>query len=166
MPVILDFVEQKWAEISPSRPFDFFFLDQELNSLYKDETRFGKFSVMLAILAIFIASLGLIGLTAYMAEQRTKEIGIRRVLGASIFSSIALLSGEFIKLILIANLIAWPMTYIISNNWLQNFYQRIPTNWLLFLVAGVVTLLVALLITSLSALKASIKNPTETLRYE
>jgi putative ABC transport system permease protein len=163
---ILDFMEQKWADISPSRPFEFFFLDDELNGLYKDEARFGKFSVILAILAIFIASLGLVGLTAYMAEQRTKEIGIRRVLGASIFSTVSLLSGEFIKLILIANLIAWPVTYFISDNWLQNFHQRIPTNWLLFFIAGVVTLLVALLITSFSALKASIKNPTETLRYE
>jgi ABC-type antimicrobial peptide transport system permease subunit len=108
----------------------------EMNSDFPiDETRFGKFSVMLTILAIVIASLGLIGLTAYMAEQRTKEIGIRRVMGASIYNTITLLSSEFIRLILISNLIAWPVTYLVSNSWLQNFHQRIAINWMLFLLA-------------------------------
>lgn len=163
---VLDFVEKKWADISPNRPFAYSFLDEELNSLYKDENRFGKFSMMLTILAIVIATLGLVGLTAYMAEQRTKEIGIRRVMGASIYSTITLLSSEFIRLILISNLIAWPVTYFISNKWLQNFHQRIPIDWRLFLLAGIITLLIALIITTYRALKASIKNPTETLRYE
>ena len=163
---VLDFVERKWSDISPNRPFEYSFLNEELNALYKDETRFGKFSVMLTILAIVIASLGLIGLTAYMAEQRTKEIGIRRVMGASIYNTITLLSGEFMRLILISNLIAWPITYFISNRWLQNFYQKIPINWMLFLLAGIITLLIALLITTYRALKASTKNPTQTLRYE
>ena len=163
---VLDFVEKKWSAISPNRPFEYSFLDEDLSSLYKDETRFGKFSVILSILAIIIASLGLVGLTAYMAEQRTKEIGIRRVMGASIYSTITLLSSEFLRLILISNLIAWPVTYFISKNWLQNFHQRISINWGLFLLAGIITLLIALLITTYRALKASIKNPTETLRYE
>ena len=163
---VLDFVEEKWADISPNRPFEYSFLDEELNSLYKDETRFGKFSIMLTILAIVIASLGLIGLTAYVAEQRTKEIGIRRVMGASIYNTITLLSSEFIRLILISNLIAWPVTYLASTNWLQNFHQRIAINWMLFLLAGTITLLIALTITAYRALIVSLKNPTETLRYE
>ena len=163
---VLNFVEEKWADISPSRPFEYSFLDEELNSLYKDETRFGRFSVMLTILAIVIATLGLFGLTSYMAEQRTKEIGIRRVMGASIYSTITLLSSEFIRLILISNLIAWPVTYLVSTSWLQNFHQRIDINWMLFLLAGVITLLIALIITTYRAILVSLKNPSETLRYE
>ena len=163
---VLDFVEEKWSEISPNRPFEYSFLDEELNSLYKDETRFGKFSIMLTILAIVIATLGLIGLTSYMAEQRTKEIGIRRVMGASIYSTISMLSGEFIRLMLLSNVIAWPLTYFAANNWLQNFHQKIDINWMLFILAGIITLLIALSITTYRALIVSLKNPTETLRYE
>jgi len=163
---VLSYIEQKWHEIAPSRPFEFAFHDQELSSLYKDEDQFSKFSILLTILALFIASLGLIGLTSYMAEKRTKEIGIRKVMGASVSNIIKELSIDFIKLILLSNLIAWPVAYIFTSNWLQNFTQRIQINWLLFLFAGVITLLVALMITSFRAYLASTRNPAETLRYE
>ncbi len=121
---------------------------------------------MLTILAMLIASLGLIGLTSYIAEQRTREIGIRRAMGATFASIIGLLSNEFVKLILLANLIAWPIAYLVANNWLNNFTKRIPVDLKLFLIAGLGTLIIAVLITSYRALKASSRNPADTLRYE
>jgi putative ABC transport system permease protein len=163
---VLSFIEEKWLEIAPSRPFEYAFHDQELNGLYKDEDQFSRFSILLTLLALFIASLGLMGLTSYMAEKRTKEIGIRKVMGASVSNIIKELSIDFIKLILISNLIAWPAAYIFTSNWLQNFSQRIQINWFLFLLAGIITLFVALIITSFRAYLASTRNPAETLRYE
>jgi putative ABC transport system permease protein len=141
-------------------------LDRELRDLYADEDKFGKFSIMLTILALVIASLGLIGLTSYIAEQRTKEIGIRRAMGATFASVIRLLSNEFVKMILLANLIAWPTAYLVANNWLNNFTKRISVDPALFLIAGLGTLIIAMVITSYRALKASSRNPAETLRYE
>ena len=162
----LSYIEEKWHEIAPSRPFEFSFQNQELNSLYEDEDQFSKFSILLTLLALFIASLGLVGLTSYMAEKRTKEIGIRKVMGATVGNIIKELSVDFLKLILISNLIAWPAAYIVTSNWLQNFTEHIHINWLLFLAAGIITLVIALIITSFRAYLASIRNPAETLRYE
>jgi len=163
---VLPFIEEKWLEIAPSRPFEFSFHDQELSGLYEDEDQFSKFSILLTFLALFIASIGLVGLTSYMAEKRTKEIGIRKVMGASIGNIIMELSVDFIKLILISNLIAWPAAYIVTSSWLQNFSQHIQISWLLFLLAGSFTLIVALIITGFRAYLASARNPAETLRYE
>jgi putative ABC transport system permease protein len=163
---VLAYIEEKWLEIAPSRPFEFSFHDQELNDLYVDEGQFSKFSILLTFLALFIASIGLVGLTSYMAEKRTKEIGIRKVMGASVSNIVKELSIDFIKLILVSNLIAWPAAYIFTSNWLQNFSRRIQINWLLFLVAGIITLLIALVITSFRAYLASTRNPAKTLRYE
>ncbi|UCG28360.1 MAG: FtsX-like permease family protein, partial [Bacteroidales bacterium] len=163
---LLSFIRDKWERLAPTRPFEYSFLDEELNNMYNDEDKFGKFSVMLTILALVIASLGLIGLTAFLAEQKTKEIGIRRAFGASVGSVIQLLSNEFIRLIIIANLVAWPVAWFFTHRWLQNFYQRIEINWVLFILAGIVTLFLALLITSYRAVRASSQNPADTLRYE
>jgi putative ABC transport system permease protein len=163
---ILSTIEEEWNVLAPNRPFEYSFLDQELQDLYDDEDMFGRFSVMLTILALLIASLGLIGLTSYIAEQRTKEIGIRRAMGATFASVIRLLSNEFVRLIMLANLIAWPIAYLVANNWLNNFTKRIPVHLILFLYAGLGTLIIAILITSYRALKASSRNPADTLRYE
>jgi putative ABC transport system permease protein len=163
---ILSTIEEKWDVYASNRPFEYSFLDQELQDLYVGEDKFGRFSVMLTILALLIASLGLIGLTSYIAEQRTKEIGIRRAMGATFASIIRLLSNEFVKLILLANLIAWPIAYLVAKNWLDNFTKRIPVDWTLFLIAGLGTMILAVLITSYRALKASSRNPADTLRYE
>ena len=163
---VLQAIEEEWNLHAPNRPFEYSFLDQELNDLYAGEDKFGKFSIMLTILALLIASLGLIGLTSYIAEQRTKEIGIRRAMGATFASVIRLLSNEFVKLILLANLLAWPIAYLVANNWLNNFTRRITVDWLLFLYAGLGTLILAILITSYRALKTSSRNPADTLRYE
>jgi len=121
---------------------------------------------MLTILALLIAALGLVGLTSYIAQQRTREIGIRRAMGASSSSIIRLLSNEFTRMILFANLLAWPIAYIVVDNWLDNFTKRISINLTLFVVAGVATLLLAFLITGYRAIVTSSRNPADTLRHE
>ncbi len=163
---LLKFIEDKWNNLAPTRPFEYSFLDQELNNMYSEEDKFGTFSVMLTILAMIIASLGLVGLTAFLAEQKTKEIGIRKALGATVGNVIKLLSNEFIRLIIIANLIAWPAAWFFTHRWLQNFYRRIDINWLLFLFAAIIALALALAITSYRAIRVSARNPADTLRYE
>ena len=117
-------------------------------------------------LAIFIACLGLFGLASFTAEQRTKEIGVRKVLGASLGNVIVLLTKQFIWLVLIANLIAWPLAYWVMNNWLQNFAYRVDIGWQTFALAGVAALLITILTVSYQAIKAALTNPVEALRYE
>jgi len=163
---VLKNIENVWNEFAPTRPFEYSFIDEELDNLYRNEEKFGKFSVLLTVLALFIASLGLVGLISFIAEQRTKEIGIRRVMGGSMLAIIRLLSFEFVILILIANLIACPVAYLISYKWLNNFTERVTISPLLFIFAGVATLILALIITSGRAFIASSRNPAETLRYE
>jgi putative ABC transport system permease protein len=163
---VLKHIENTWNEFVPTRPFEYQFFDQQLDELYKDELRFGRFSLMLTILAIIIASMGLVGLTSFLAEQRTKEIGIRKALGSSIWSIIKLMSKEFVGLLLIANAIAWPITYYVTTNWLEGYSKHISTNWLLYIIAGLVTFLIAQFIVTFRAYRAALLNPADTLRYE
>ena len=163
---LIDYIRGKWDQFAPTRPMEFEFLDQQINELYTDEDKFGSFSVLLTILAIIIASLGLIGLTYYLAEQKTKEIGIRRAMGASIGNILSLLSKEFFVLIILANLIAWPITYIIAHKWLDGFTKHTEINILLFLISGLFTLIIATMIIGHRAYKASIQNPANTLRHQ
>ena len=163
---VLGDIELEWNRFAPGRPFEYTFLTDELDKLYRNDDKFGKFSVMLTILALIIASMGLLGLTSYMAQQRIREIGIRRSLGANTGSVIRLLSNEFIRLILLANLIAWPIAYLAVDNWLDNFTRRISVKPGLFLLAGAAALLLALLITGSRAILAASRNPADTLRYE
>ena len=163
---ILKDIKEEWNVFASNRPFEYSFLEDELDDLYSTEDKFGKFSIMLTILALLIAALGLVGLTSYIAQQRTREIGIRRAMGASSSSIIRLLSNEFMRLILFANLVAWPLAYFVLDNWLNNFTKRISINLTLFIVAGTATLLLAFLITGYQAIMASTRNPADTLRYE
>jgi putative ABC transport system permease protein len=163
---VLGEIEKEWNLLAPDRPFEYTFLANELDNLYRNEDKFGRFSIMLTILALVIASLGLVGLTSYIAQQRTREIGIRRALGASTASVVRLLSNEFIRLILLANLVAWPVAYFVTDSWLDNFTRRISIDLSLFLAAGLATLLLAFLITGYRALVAAARNPADTLRYE
>lgn len=163
---VLKFIEDKWHKFNPSRPFDYKFLDAEIDALYKDDNKFGQSSAMLTILAIIIASMGLIGLTSFLAEQRTREIGIRKVFGASPGRIVLLMFGEFIILLIIANLIAWPAAYFASSAWLQNYPKHISVNFGLFILAGLVTMLMALIISGFWALRTSSLNPARTLKYE
>jgi len=162
----LGFIEQKWQAIAPHRPFEFAFLDQEFDALYRSEERVGQLFFVFAGLAIAIACLGLFGLASFTAEQRTKEIGIRKVLGASIPEILLLLSKEFTRLVAIAFVVALPFAYISMNSWLQNFAYRIDIGALTFIFAGVVTIAIALMTVSYQAIKAALANPVEALRYE
>ena len=163
---LLAFISEEWSKLAPNRPFEFSFHNEELNQLYKDEDKFGRFSLLLTFLAVIIACLGLFGLTSYLAEQRTKEISIRRAMGATVGHVLKLLSSEFIALIILANLVAWPVAYYLTNRWLQSFTKSIPINWFLFVLAGFLALALALIITTYRAFRASSRNPAETLRYE
>ncbi len=163
---LLNFIRESWEEIVPTRPFEYFFFEDKLDSLYKNEDKFSKISLLLTILAMVIACLGLVGLTSFLVEKKTKEICIRRVHGAGVTNINGLLSREFIKLILIANLISWPAAYFWLFKWLDNFSKHIAIEWYVFAVSGLITLLIALFITAAHAFRASLLNPAVTLKYE
>jgi putative ABC transport system permease protein len=158
--------EKTWNRYFPADPFSYIFLDDSFNQQYKADQLFGKVFGVFAFLAILIASFGLLGLSAYNVLQRTKEIGIRKVLGASGQNILFLLSKDFIKLILVALLLAIPLGWYVMHNWLQDFAYRINIAWWVFLVAGLGALLIALLTISLNALKAVTDNPVKSLRTE
>jgi putative ABC transport system permease protein len=160
------FVEQIWGKFAPEIPFAFSFLDQDLDRLYYSEKRFGQTFGAFGLLAIVIACLGLFGLASFSAERRTKEIGIRKVLGATVSGLALLLSQEFTKLVLLSYLIAWPLAYFAMNKWLQDFAYHINLGWWVFALAGGLALLIALLTVSTQAIKAALANPVEALRYE
>ncbi len=168
IPATLDFLRTKWSEFAPNWPFVYSFLDEDFNKLYGVEERFGKIFGNFTFLAIFIASLGLFGLASFTAERRTKEIGIRKILGASAAKIMVMLSGEFTTLVLLANLIAWPVAYYFMDQWLQGFSFRINlvSHLWAFAAAGFLALFIALLTVSYQAIRASLANPVEALRYE
>lgn len=162
----IDFVENKWHEFDPNRPFDYFFLDEIFDQMYRAEQRFGNTFVAFSVIAVVIACLGLFGLASFMAERRTKEIGIRKVLGASIINIVSQLSKDFTKWVIFANLIAWPVAFVVMTKWLQNFAYQVGMSLDTFLLAGVLALLIALLTVSFHAIKAAISNPVDALRHE
>ncbi len=163
---LLEQIKTKWTMMAPSQPFSYFFLDEEFNNQYKADQRTGTISMIFSILAILIACLGLFGLVTYAAEQRVKEIGIRKVLGADIPDIMNMLSKVFIKLILISICIASPFAWWLMNNWLQDFAYRIDISWWIFVLAAVTALVIALATISFQAIKAAIANPVESLRTE
>jgi len=150
----------------PNQLFLYSFLDDDFNQLYRGEDKLSRIFRYFTGIAILVAGLGLFGLAAFTTEQRTKEIGIRKVLGASAAGIVALLSKEFVKLVLLANLIAWPIAYFVMNDWLQDFAYRIQIGWWVFALAGGLALVIALLTVSAQAIKAALANPVEALRYE
>lgn len=159
-------VEEVWNRFQNGQPFVYAFLDEEFDALYRAEQRVSQIVGIFAGLAIFVACLGLLGLAAYMAEQRTKEIGIRKVLGASVGGIVILLSKEFLKWVLIANVIAWPVAYYFMGSWLENFAYRIDLTAGAFILAGAAALIIAMITVSLQAAKAATANPVEALKYE
>jgi len=160
------FLRSAWSRVMPHQPFEFFFLDEEFDGQYEKDERVGQIFGYAATLAIFVACLGLFGLAAFSAEQRTKEIGVRKVLGATVTQVVNLLSKDFVKLVLIANLISWPVAYYGMNKWLQDFAYRTDLDWWVFALAGGLALVIALLTVSFQAIKASLANPVDALRYE
>ncbi|MDX1941647.1 MAG: ABC transporter permease [Saprospiraceae bacterium] len=151
---------------SPAYPFEYKFVDEEYDQLYRSEKRISALSRAFAILAIFVSCLGLFGLAAFTAEQRTKEIGIRKVLGASVTSLVTLLSTDFLKLVLISTLIAFPLGWWAMNQWLERFAYRIELSWWIFVIAGVLAVLIAMLTVSSQAIRAAVANPADSLKSE
>ncbi|MGD9178315.1 MAG: ABC transporter permease [Desulfobacterales bacterium] len=162
----LHFLRQKWVEITPAQTLDYFFLAEAFDQQYRDDEKLGIILSNFSTLAILIACLGLFGLASFTVEKRTKEIGIRKALGASVFSIIVLLLKEFTKLILLANVIAWPIAFFTMNRWLQNYAYRIEIGLSAFVLAGLIVLVIALLTAGYQAIKAARANPVDALRYE
>ena len=151
---------------NPAYPFNYIFVDDQFNAMFTSEMLISKLSRVFAALAIIISCLGLFGLAAYTAERRTKEIGIRKVLGSSISGIAALLSKDFLKLVSISCILAFPVAWWMMHNWLQGYEYRITINWWIFLTAGFLAILIALLTVSFQAIKAAIANPVKSLRTE
>lgn len=166
IPATIRAVEEKWKSFSGGQPFTAYFLDDRLERYYRADRALGKLFAMFASVGIFVSCLGLLGLAMYATEQRTKEIGIRKVLGATTPGIMNLLSKEFVKLVVIANLIAWPVSYYFINGWLQSFAYRIDLGWGVFVLASGLALVIALLTVSAQTVRAALANPVEALRYE
>ncbi|MES2111151.1 MAG: ABC transporter permease [Bacteroidota bacterium] len=159
-------VKTTWDKFFPNDPFKYFFLDDQFNVQYKSDQQFGKVFTLFAFLAILIACFGLLGLSAYNILQRTKEVGIRKVLGASTESVLYILSRDFMKLVLLSFVIAAPVSWLIMNKWLQSFAYRIDISWWVFAIAGVISVTIALCTISFQAIKAALVNPVRSLRSE
>ena len=159
-------LESKWKSFAPATPFDYSFLDNVIDALYRSEQRMGAVFGIFTSLSIFVACLGLFGLSVYTAERRTKEIGVRKVLGASVQSVVALLSKDFLNLVLISTVIAFPVAWWAMNKWLDNFVYRISMAWWMFVAAGLGALFIALVTVSFQAIKAALANPVKSLRTE
>jgi putative ABC transport system permease protein len=166
IPGALSVLESTWKKFLPDAPYQYNFLDENFEKLYKSEQKQGTIFTVFACIAIFIACLGLFGLSAFAISQRIKEIGVRKVLGASVSNIIELLSKDFLKLVLISALIAFPVAWYAMHNWLQDFAYRLPISWWIYAVAGIAAALVALITISFQAIKAAVANPVKSLRTE
>lgn len=166
IPATIKLIEEKWRTVAPNTPFDFTFVNEDLQRQYETDLRWQKIISYSTAFAVLLACLGLFGLATLAASSRTKEVGIRKVLGASVSRVVTLLSREFAVLVVLANGIAWPLAYLVMNKVLQNYAYRIDMSWWVFALAGGVALLIALLTVSTQAIKAALANPVEALRYE
>jgi putative ABC transport system permease protein len=166
VPGAVDHMRKVWQKYSANYPFDYFFLDDEFNRMYQAEEKLSAMFGYFTFLAIFIACLGLFGLGSFTAERKTKEIGIRKVLGASLGQLLLLLSKDFVQLVIVANLLAWPIVWYAMNQWLQGFAYRTSLNWLMFFLTAAAAVAIALLTVSFQTIKAALANPVESLRYE
>ncbi len=166
IPNVVAQIKNKWKAIAPSQPFDYSFMDEDFNRWYTTEQRTGQIFITFAVLAIVIACLGLFGLITYAAEQRVREIGIRKVLGASVNNIARMLSIDFLKLVLISSVIAFPIAWWAMHKWLEDFAYRVSISWWIFFVSGVMALLIAVMTVGFQAIKAGVANPVKSLRTE
>jgi putative ABC transport system permease protein len=166
VPKTLDFLQQTFKEIMPRVEYRYFFVDDDFRRKYPNEEKVQSIYTYFGLLAVLVACLGLFGLASFIIERRTKEIGIRKALGAGVKRLVLSLSAEFLKAVLLANLIAWPMAFIFLNRWLQTFPYRISIAWWFFLVGGALSVLIAFLTVSYQSLRSARANPVDTLRYE
>jgi putative ABC transport system permease protein len=166
IPGTIAAIERKWKELLPDKPFSYFFLDEFFDKQYRAEDRFGKLFLYFAGLAIFISCLGLMGLASYSTVQRTKEIGVRKVVGASVSQIVFLLSRDFLQLVLLAFVVSAPIAWWLIEGWLNGFAYRIPVYWWIFAIAGLLAVLIAVLTVSFQAIRAALVNPVNSLRSE
>ncbi|UCC39281.1 MAG: ABC transporter permease [Candidatus Aminicenantes bacterium] len=166
IPQTIAFLEKLWNKFAPEYPFEYHFLNEDYVLIYQSERRMSEIFRYFTLLAIFISCLGLFGLASFMAEQRTKEIGVRKVLGATVSGIIVLLSKEFTKWVLAANVIAWPVAYYTMSKWLKGFAYSADISLLTFILAGVLALLIAVLTVGYQAIRAAVADPVHALRYE
>jgi ABC-type antimicrobial peptide transport system permease subunit len=159
-------VEAVFRKYNPAAPFEYKFTDEEYARKFEDEKRIGNLSTFFAILAVFISCLGLFGLASFVAEQRTKEIGVRKVLGASVFNLWQMLSKDFVNLVIISCAIAIPIAWYFLHQWLQKYTYRTDISWWIFLVAGMGAMVITLITISYQAIKAALMNPVNSLRSE
>jgi len=166
IPETLDYIEKKMAEFSPDYPFEYSFFGEIFRKTYNTEQKIGNIISILMYTALIITCLGLLGLTVFITEQKTKEIGVRKVLGASVSTIIIFLSKEFIKWIVLANVISWPAAYFEMNKWLQNFAYRINIKPYIFVLSALISLFIAMLTVSFRTVRAAAANPVKNLKYE
>ena len=162
----INIIKKVWEKYSPSQPFEFHFLDDEIDKLYRSEQKFRKLFFYFSTLSIIVALMGLFGLTTYSVEQRKKEIAIGKVDGATVKNILTIITSQFIRWILVANIVAYPVAYLFVKNWLGNFAYQTEISWTLFAIATVLTLLIVLITVSFQAIKAATANPVKSLRYE
>lgn len=165
-PDVIEKAVTAFGKVAPLYPFEYSFLDQKFDTLYKTDLRQQRILSLFSGLAIFIACLGLYGLASFTAAKRNKEIGIRKVLGASVSGVTTLLSRDFIKPLLVALIIASPIAWLVMNKWLEDFAYRIQIQWWLFVLAGLITIGIALITVSWQAIRAAVANPVKSLRDE
>jgi len=163
---LVNLIENKYKAMAPGMPFNYHFMDDSFDQMYRQEQRIGKVALTFSLLAVVIACLGLFGLATYIAEQRTKEIGIRKVLGASVANIVTMLSTDFVKLVLVSFVIATPIAWWFMHKWLQDFAFRIDLSWWIFALTGITALIIALVTLSFQAIRAAVSNPVKSLRTE
>jgi len=165
-PSVISAIKTKWKTLAAGQPFDYGFMDEQFNSIYNAEQQVGRISITFSVLAILIACLGLFGLVTYAAEQRTKEIGIRKVLGANVSGIVGMIIKDFLKLVIIASMFAFPIAWWGMNKWLMNFAYRVGIGWWIFIIAALIAVVVTVVTISYQAIKAAIANPVTSLRSE
>jgi putative ABC transport system permease protein len=163
MPSTINSLKEVWAKFFPQYPFEYSFLDESIDKMYKSEEQYSKVISIFSVVALFIACLGLLGLASFVTEQRKKEIGIRKVQGASTKSIVQLVANEFMILVIASNVIAWPVAYFLMKKWLISFAYRIEISIWTFIVSGILALLIALFTVGFQAVKAAIANPVKSI---
>ena len=163
---MLSEIQNKWEAAYPNNPYYSFFLDEFFDSQHRAEEKLGNIFRTFAVMAVFIGCIGLFGLASFVAEQRTKEIGIRKVVGAGVGSLVILLCRNFIWLVILANLLSWPIAFLIMRQWLQNFPYAVRLGWEVFVLTALLAVIIALGTVGYQALKAALADPVDSLRYE
>ena len=166
MSRVMQFAEQEWRRINPGHPFEYTFVDRNNDMMYQSEMKLSRLFSIFTAMAIYIACLGLFGLASFTVVQRTKEIGMRKVLGASIGGIVLILSKEYVKWVVLTNVFAWPLAYYFMGRWLEGFAYHTRLNIMAFFASGILALFIAILTVSFQTFKAATSNPVDSLRFE